>query len=91
MNILPNTTRVNKPSKMCPRLLKFYQIGEISPNLITLSAFSFPVKVGRYMAFLETIEVEPTWLFEASTSNWRYRNCENWFVKRTFIFDVESK
>ena len=42
---------------MCPRLLKFYQIGEISPNLITLSAFSFPVKVGRYMAFLETIEV----------------------------------
>ena len=27
---------LNKPSKICPRLLKLFQSGDISPNLVTL-------------------------------------------------------
>ena len=32
--VLPST---NKPDQNCPRLLKFYQSGKISPNLVTLA------------------------------------------------------
>ena len=37
---------LNYPSTFCPRLLKFCQTGEISPNLVTLNKTALSATIG---------------------------------------------
>ena len=43
---------LNEPFKNCQRILKFYGLGKISPNLVTLPPISVETSEQKYLAIL---------------------------------------